>query len=75
MAMTSWRARVSAWVGGFGVPGGFDATSDQRRLKGFTTLTRQCQRADRRLWARDGQHPKDHLSKHTGLMHAPSHGL
>ena len=37
MAMTSWRARVGAWVGGFGVPGGFDATSGQRRLKGFTT--------------------------------------
>ena len=37
MAMTSWRARVGAWVGGFGVPGGFDATSGQRRLKGFVT--------------------------------------
>ena len=37
MAITSWRARVGAWVGGFGVPGGFDATSGQRRLKGFTT--------------------------------------
>ena len=37
MAQTSWRARVGAWVGGFGVPGGFDATSGQRRLKGFVT--------------------------------------
>ena len=37
MTSTSWRARVGAWVGGFGVPGGFDATSGQRRLKGFTT--------------------------------------
>ena len=37
MAMTNWRARVGAWVGGFGVPGGFDATSGQRRLKGFVT--------------------------------------
>jgi lambda family phage portal protein len=37
MAMTSWRARLGAWVGGFGVPGGFDATSGQRRLKGFVT--------------------------------------
>ena len=37
MATTNWRARVGAWVGGFGVPGGFDATSGQRRLKGFTT--------------------------------------
>ncbi len=37
MAMTSWRARVGAWVGGFGIPGGFDATSGQRRLKGFVT--------------------------------------
>jgi capsid protein len=35
--MTSWRARVGAWVGGFGIPGGFDATSGQRRLKGFVT--------------------------------------
>ena len=31
MAMANWRARVSAWVGGF------DATSGQRRLKGFAT--------------------------------------
>ena len=37
MAPSNWRARVGAWVGGFGVPGGFDATSGQRRLKGFTT--------------------------------------
>lgn len=37
MARTNWRARVGAWVGGFGVPGGFDATSGQRRLKGFAT--------------------------------------
>lgn len=37
MATTNWRARVGAWVGGFGVPGGFDATSGQRRLKGFVT--------------------------------------
>jgi lambda family phage portal protein len=37
MAKTSWRARVGAWVGGFGIPGGFDATSGQRRLKGFVT--------------------------------------
>ena len=37
MAQANWRARVGAWVGGFGVPGGFDATSGQRRLKGFTT--------------------------------------
>ncbi len=37
MAKANWRARVGAWVGGFGVPGGFDATSGQRRLKGFTT--------------------------------------
>jgi lambda family phage portal protein len=36
MAKTSWRARVGAWVG-FGIPGGFDATSGQRRLKGFVT--------------------------------------
>jgi capsid protein len=39
--MTNWRARVGArvgaWVGGFGVPGGFDATSGQRRLKGLVT--------------------------------------
>ena len=37
MVPTNWRARVGAWVGGFGVPGGFDATSGQRRLKGFVT--------------------------------------
>jgi len=37
MTRTNWRARVGAWVGGFGLPGGFDATSGQRRLKGFTT--------------------------------------
>ena len=37
MATTNWRARVGAWVGGFGVPDGFDATSGQRRLKGFVT--------------------------------------
>jgi lambda family phage portal protein len=37
MVSTNWRACVGAWVGGFGVPGGFDATSGQRRLKGFTT--------------------------------------
>ena len=37
MATTNWRARVGAWVGGFGMPGGFDATSGQRRLKGFVT--------------------------------------
>ena len=37
MATTNWRARVGAWVGGFGVPGGFDATSGQRRLKGFVS--------------------------------------
>jgi len=37
MTRISWRARVGAWVGGFGSPGGFDATSGQRRLKGFTT--------------------------------------
>jgi lambda family phage portal protein len=37
MANSNWRARVGAWVGGFGVPGGFDATSGQRRLKGFVT--------------------------------------
>jgi hypothetical protein len=41
VAMTNWRARVGArvgaWVGGFGVPGGFDATSGQRRLKGLVT--------------------------------------
>lgn len=36
MAM-NWRTRLGAWVGGFGVPGGFDATSGQRRLKGFVT--------------------------------------
>ena len=37
MTSTNWRARVGAWVGGFGVPGGFDATAGQRRLKGFVT--------------------------------------
>ena len=37
MANTNWRSRLGAWVGGFGIPGGFDATSGQRRLKGFTT--------------------------------------
>ncbi len=37
MAKTNWRARVGAWVGGYGVPGGFDATSGQRRLKGFVS--------------------------------------
>ena len=37
MATTNWRTRLGAWVGGFGVPGGFDATSGQRRLKGFVT--------------------------------------
>ena len=37
MATTNWRSRLGAWVGGFGVPGGFDATSGQRRLKGFVT--------------------------------------
>ena len=37
MAETSWSTRLGAWVGGFGVPGGFDATSGQRRLKGFAT--------------------------------------
>ncbi len=37
MVSTNWRARVGAWVGGFGVPGGFDATFGQRRLKGFVT--------------------------------------
>ena len=37
MARTNWRGRLGAWVGGFGVPGGFDATSGQRRLKGFAT--------------------------------------
>ena len=37
MAQANWRSRFGAWVGGFGVPGGFDATSGQRRLKGFTT--------------------------------------
>jgi len=37
MAKSNWRARVGAWIGGFGSPGGFDATSGQRRLKGFTT--------------------------------------
>ena len=33
----NWRAKLGAWVGGFGIPGGFDATSGQRRLKGFVT--------------------------------------
>ena len=37
MASMGWRSRLGVWVGGFGVPGGFDATSGQRRLKGFTT--------------------------------------
>ena len=37
MATTNWRGRLGAWAGGFGVPGGFDATSGQRRLKGFVT--------------------------------------
>ena len=37
MAQANWRTRLGAWVGGFGVAGGFDATSGQRRLKGFTT--------------------------------------
>ena len=37
MASTNWRSRLGAWVGGFGLPGGFDATSGQRRLKGFVT--------------------------------------
>ena len=37
MAVQNWRARIGAWVGGFGVTGGFDATSGQRRLKGFVT--------------------------------------
>ena len=37
MVSTTWRTRLGAWVGGFGVPGGFDATSGQRRLKGFVT--------------------------------------
>ena len=37
MAQANWRTRFGAWVGGFGVPGGFDATSGQRRLKGFVT--------------------------------------
>ena len=37
MAQANWRTRVGAWIGGFGVPGGFDATSGQRRLKGFVT--------------------------------------
>ena len=37
MAPSNWRTRLGAWVGGFGVPGGFDATSGQRRLKGFVT--------------------------------------
>ena len=38
MIQSNWRSRLGAWVGGFGVPGGFDAASGQRRLKGFTTL-------------------------------------
>ena len=37
MVQTTWRSRLGTWVGGFGVSGGFDATSGQRRLKGFTT--------------------------------------
>lgn len=37
MAQANWRTRLGAWVSGFGVPGGFDATSGQRRLKGFVT--------------------------------------
>jgi lambda family phage portal protein len=37
MVSTNWRTRLGAWVGGFGVSGGFDAASGQRRLKGFTT--------------------------------------
>ena len=37
MATTNWRGRLGAWVGGFGVPGGIDATSGQSRLKGFVT--------------------------------------
>jgi lambda family phage portal protein len=37
MGVQNWRVRLGAWVGGFGVPGGFDATSGQRRLKGFIT--------------------------------------
>ena len=37
MVSTNWRSRLGAWVGGLGVPGGFDATSGQRRLKGFVT--------------------------------------
>jgi lambda family phage portal protein len=37
MVSTNWRNRLGVWVGGFGVPGGFDATSGQRRLKGFVT--------------------------------------
>jgi lambda family phage portal protein len=37
MVSTNWRTRLGAWVGGFGMSGGFDATSGQRRLKGFVT--------------------------------------
>lgn len=37
MGVQNWRTRLGAWVGGFGIPGGFDATSGQRRLKGFVT--------------------------------------
>ena len=37
MGVQNWRIRLGAWVGGFGIPGGFDATSGQRRLKGFVT--------------------------------------
>ena len=37
MGVQNWRTRLGAWVGGYGVPGGFDATSGQRRLKGFVT--------------------------------------
>ena len=37
MGVQNWRTRLGAWVGGFGVPGGFDATSSQRRLKGFVS--------------------------------------
>lgn len=44
MGVRNWRARVGAWVGGFGVPGGFDATSGQRRLKGFVTTRAQSMR-------------------------------
>ncbi len=44
MAATSWRSRLRAWVGGFGVPGGFDATSGQRRLKGFVNVAQILRR-------------------------------